>query len=103
VTFKVRFTEEAQADLERLYDFILERDAGDLAVAERALEAIRNGITLLELTPFSCRKATEGNCFLRELIIAFGAAGYVALFEIENDATVTVLAVRHQREDDYHF
>ncbi|MDC9726393.1 MAG: type II toxin-antitoxin system RelE/ParE family toxin, partial [Candidatus Thioglobus sp.] len=27
---------------------------------------------------------------------------YVALFEIENNNTVTILAVRHQREDDYH-
>jgi plasmid stabilization system protein ParE len=101
VTFKVRFTEEAQADLDRLYDFILERDAGDWTVAERTLEAIRNGITLLERTPFSCRKATAGNSFLRELIIAFGATGYVALFEIEDDATITALAVRHQREGDY--
>ncbi|MDH4233664.1 MAG: hypothetical protein OEV15_00815 [Gallionella sp.] len=25
-----------------------------------------------------------------------------ALFEIENSETVTILAVRHQREDDYH-
>jgi hypothetical protein len=26
----------------------------------------------------------------------------VALFEIEDAATVTILAVRHQLEDDYH-
>ena len=100
--FRVRFTRDARADLDRLYEFILERDADDWAVAERALDAIRNGITLLETSPFSCRKATDGNTFLRELVIAFGAHGYVALFEIEDDKTVTVLAVRHQREDDYH-
>lgn len=102
MTFKVRFTQEAQADLERLYDFILERALGDWTIAESAFKAIHDGITLLELTPFSCRKATAGNSFLRELIISFGASGYVALFEIEDDTTVTVLAVRHQREDDYH-
>jgi plasmid stabilization system protein ParE len=101
MTFRVRFTQDAQADLERLYDFILQRDDGDFSVAERALDAIRNGISLLETSPFSCRKATPANTFLRELIIAFGAAGYVALFEIEDAKTVTVLAVRHQREDDY--
>jgi hypothetical protein len=39
---------------------------------------------------------------LRELIIAFGASGYVALFEIDGAETVTVLAVRQQCEDDYH-
>jgi plasmid stabilization system protein ParE len=102
VSFRVRFTQDAQADLDRLYDFILQRDDGDFSIAERALEAIRGGIALLEVSPFSCRKATPANAFLRELIIAFGAAGYVALFEIEDAKTVTVLALRHQREDDYH-
>src|SRR5512141_2668139 len=99
MTFRVRFTQDAQTDLERLYDFIL--DAADWAVAERALDAIRNGMTLLEISPFSCRKAMAGNTFLRELVIAFGASGYVALFEIEDDKTITILAMRHQREDDY--
>lgn len=100
--FKVRFTEEGLADLERLYAFALTRDDGDWTTAERALAAIRNGLGLLETSPFSCRKATPDNTFLRELIIAFGASGYVALFEIDDGKTVTVLAVRHQREDDYH-
>jgi plasmid stabilization system protein ParE len=50
----------------------------------------------------SCRKATAADPFLRELVIGFGSAGYVPLFDIEDSTTVTVLAVRHQREDDYH-
>jgi mRNA-degrading endonuclease RelE of RelBE toxin-antitoxin system len=29
-------------------------------------------------------------------------SGYVVLFEIENNTTVTIITVRHQREDDYH-
>ena len=44
----------------------------------------------------------DGNPFLRELAIPFGGSGYVALFEIEDRDTVTLLAVRHQREEDYH-
>ncbi len=40
--------------------------------------------------------------FLRELIVPFGCSGYVALFEIEDESNVTVVAVRHQLEDDYH-
>jgi len=102
VTFRIRFTKHAEADLIRLYEFILERDASDWAVADRALDAIKNSLRSLELSPFTCRKAQPGNSFLRELIIPFGAAGYVALFEIDDERTVTVLAVRHQREDDYH-
>jgi plasmid stabilization system protein ParE len=102
VTFSVRFTEAAEDDLIRLYEFILKKDASDFVLAQRALEAIKNGIRSLELSPFSYRKATISNPFLRELVIPFGASGYVALFEIDNEQTVTVLAVRHQLEDDYH-
>lgn len=101
MTYQVRFTEEAAADLERLYDFLLDANHGDWSVAERALQAIRDALGLLERSPFSCRKAGD-DAFLRELIVSFGASGYVALFDIDDSETVTVLAVRHQREDDYH-
>jgi len=99
--FAVRFTPHAEADLVRLYDFILQRDASDLAMAERALAAIGHAIRGLEMSPFSYRKVRSNDPFLREIIIPFGAAGYVALFEIGHAHTVTILAVRHQLEDDY--
>jgi plasmid stabilization system protein ParE len=108
MTYSVRFTKRAEADLLRLYDFLIE--AADLNVAQRALDAITNAITLLGFSPFSCRKVSPGGDTAkkvasqlprhRELVIPFGAAGYVALFEIEDAKTVTILAVRHQREDD---
>ena len=101
MTYRVRFTREAEADLVRLYSFILERDATDWALAEQALEAIRAGMIALERSPFACRKAASNSPFLRELVIQFGATGYIALFEIDDAETVTVLAVRHQRENDY--
>jgi hypothetical protein len=64
----------------------------------------RRGSQVPDHLPFSCRKAegSAGNSFVRELLIPFGNAGCVALFEIEDAGTVTILAVRHQREDDYH-
>ena len=102
MSYQVRFTEDAEADLVRLYEFILAKDSSDWLLATRALEAIKNGIRGLELSPFSYRKATSDNPFLRELIIPFGTSGVVALFEIDNDHTVTILAVRHQLEEDYH-
>ena len=52
--------------------------------------------------PAARPRGGDGNPFLREVIIPFGSAGYVALFEIENRELVTLLAVRHQREEDYH-
>ena len=96
--YKVRFTPEAEEDLLRLNDFLLEKD---VTAAERAMDAIKEAMELLRFSPFSCRKALADNPFLRELIIPFGSAGYVALFEIESDSTVNILAVRHQREEDY--
>jgi plasmid stabilization system protein ParE len=99
VNYSVRFTPEAQEDLCRRYDFQLEKD---FVTAEKALEAINQGVLFLQKFPFSCRKATAENPFLRELLISFGTSGYVALFEIENEKSVTILAVRHHREDDYY-
>ncbi len=105
MSFRVRLTRGAQADLDRLFDFVLDRelarDGGDLALAEQAIAAIRAGIATLKTSPFTCRKAGQSP-FLRELIIPFGRSGYVALFEIEGAADVVVSAVRHQLEDDYH-
>ena len=105
MTFRVRLTRDAQADLERLFDFVLERElerpGGDLELAQRAITAIRAGIATLQTSPFTCRKAGT-NPFLRELVIPFGHTGYVALFEIAGSGDVTVCAVRHQLEDDYH-
>lgn len=95
---KVRYTRAARDDLKRLFSFL----AGhDLLAAQRARKAIATSMTLLQQFPYTCRKATPENPFLRELIISFGVAGYVALFEIEDDETISILAIRHQREDDY--
>jgi len=105
VNFRVRLTREAEADLERLFDFVvdreLERDGGDLDLAEQALVAIRAGVATLKTSPFTCRKAGQSP-FLRELIVPFGRSGYVALFEIFGSTDVIVSAVRHQLEEDYH-
>jgi plasmid stabilization system protein ParE len=105
VSFRVRLTRDADADLERLFDFVLERelarDGGDLDLAQEAVAAIRAGVATLKSSPFTCRKASNSP-FLRELVIPFGHSGYVALFEIEDAANVVVVAVRHQLEDDYH-
>ena len=99
--YALRFTQEAQEDLLRLFDFLLQLD---FDVALRARQAIEDSLQLLEQFPFTCRKAANGahGPRLRELVISFGATGYVALFEIDNATTVTVLAIRHQREEDFH-
>lgn len=103
MSYDVRFTAAAREDLTRLYDFLLDRatTVEDLDDAERARAAIAEGLDGLRRAPFIYRKA-GADPFLRELLIPFGRSGYVLLFEIEDAGTVTVLAVRHQLEDDYH-
>ena len=103
MTFTVRYSASARDDLKRLYQYLLDRSATieDLGLAERALDAVINAAESLSRSPFVCRKAGTSP-FLRELLIPFGHSGYVMLFEIEDAVTVTILAVRHQLEDDYH-
>ena len=98
MSYQVRFTKGARDDLCRLFDFLVETD---LPSAHRAREALAKGMGFLRDFPFACRKVEPNTPFLREIAIPFGGAGYVALFEIEDEHTVTILAVRHQREDDY--
>ncbi len=99
MSFRVRISRAAQEDLERLLDHLA---PVDYDASLRARAAIERGYAFLAEMPFACRKVDDANPFLRELLIPFGHSGYVALFEIEDSTAVTLLAVRHQREDDYH-
>jgi len=99
VSYRVRLAPRAADDLQRLFDFLAEHN---LTTAEHARDAIAKALEFLRDFPFACRKAAPDQPLLREMLIDFGHAGYVALFEIENADTITILAVRHQREDDYY-
>ena len=104
MTFEVRFSAAAEEDLERLFGFLLDtaQAVEDLDLAQAAIEAIRLAAhSQLASTPYSFRKAGKSPT-RRELIIPFGATGYVALYEIASPTSVVLLAVRHQREEDYH-
>jgi plasmid stabilization system protein ParE len=105
MTYRVIFSREAEEDLGRLFDHILERElhspSGDLDIPARAIDSIQQACYFLNHSPFSCRKVGESP-FVRELIIPFGATGFIAMFEIRDAEMVVVGAVRHQRESDYH-
>ncbi|EKD97694.1 MAG: plasmid stabilization system protein [uncultured bacterium] len=105
MSYEVIFSPEADEDLERLFDHVLERElnspTGDLDIPARAIEAIKQACQLLAHSPFSCRK-TADNTFMRELIIFFGTSGYVAMFEIRDSKKIIIGAVRHLLESDYH-
>jgi len=104
MTFRVEFTPEAQADLDRLFDFLLDRaqTPEDARRAYEAVEAIRIAAdSHLALTPYSYRKVGPRPT-LRELIVPFGSTGYILRFDIRTPELVLVIGARHQREEDFH-
>lgn len=94
----VRLSARAQSDLSRLHSFLLEKDAN---AAKRAMLAIREAFMPLKNSPMIGRPV-EDRVGLRELVIDFGASGYLAMYRFEPPLdAVTILAIKHQREDDY--
>ena len=73
-------------------------------MAERGLKVLEEAWEVLSKFPYTCRKAQGGGLGgnWRELLVSFGSSGYIALFEITSDKSLTVAAVRHQRKSDYH-
>jgi plasmid stabilization system protein ParE len=90
---QVVLSEQIQADFDRIFDFLFEH-APDTAVDR--IESIISALDILESSPLIGRPVENGK---RELVIATGASGYVALYRFvpELDA-VFVLGVRSQRE-----
>ena len=84
---------QVRADFDRIFDFLFEY-APDSA-AER-IEAIIAAIDILETSPLIGRPVALGQ---RELVIATGSSGYLALYRYDPLLdTAFVLAVRSQRE-----
>jgi len=93
---KLSYSEQALNDLERLTDFLIDKDPAKTA---ETLELIEEVINVLVRHPFVGRPAEYG---LRELVISRGRTGYVALYSLEEDQdAVLILAIRHQREAGY--
>lgn len=104
MTFRVEFTSEADEDLDRLFDFLLDQaqTSEEAMRTYDAVSAIREVAQRhLSITPYSYRKVGRRPT-LRELIIPFGATGYVLRFDIRSPELVLVIGVRHQREEDFH-
>ena len=95
---RVIITEGAALGLERCRIFLMGRNP---RAAKRAAQAIARKLAVLESNP-DIGRPLEELPELRELIIAFGDSGYVALYNYEQKLnTVFVLAFRHQKEAGY--
>ena len=74
--------------------------AGAIQCAIETIDLILDALTVLKRHPRMGRPLPQG---LRELIISRGQSGYLALYSYDEGADMAlILAVRHQREQDYH-
>ena len=95
----VKWTENASHGLERAYLFLAEKSE-DAAVA--AIKAIREKAMLLEQFPNAGRPTEDLEPEYRELLIPFGGAGYVLVYEIIGNE-IYILALKHQKDAGYNF
>lgn len=91
-------TETAVRGIARCRGFL---QAKSTSAADRAARQIGQRLLLLEQNA-EIGRPLAGDPELRELVVPFGDAGYVALYRfVPTDDTVVVLAFRHQREAGY--
>jgi len=83
-------------DFDRILAHLLEHESD---AGEERVRAVLAAIDILASSPLIGRPARRGK---RELVIGRGAGGYVALYRFAQASdTVTVLALRAQREAGY--
>jgi len=93
---RIIYSAAALEDLERIVDFLQETSTDS---ALEALAQIRSAIGVLGAHPRIGRRV-RGQ--MRELVISWGAAGYVALYRVDASlGVVRILRIRHQREAGY--
>ena len=84
----------ALLDVQRLYRFLAPKNP---EAAKRAVQAIRQGVKVLEQEPGLGRPVEDMDVEFRDWIIDFGDSGYVARYRVDQQS-ITILAVRHQKE-----
>jgi len=93
---QIVYSARALENLDRAFTSSL---AGDRAAEAAAAAAIESGVNNLAAHPLVGRRV-EGD--IRELVISFGATGYIALYRfVVQEDQVRVLGLRHQREIGY--
>jgi len=93
----LKWTRRSLRDVARLHDF-LEPKSTD--AADRAVQAILEGVMQLERHPEMGRPVEELPIEYREWVIEFGSGAYVARYRYDGKEVV-ILAVRPGREAEY--
>jgi plasmid stabilization system protein ParE len=85
---------QALAGVQRLYRFLAEKN---VVAAKRAVKAIREGVKILVVYPQVGKVVEDMDTVFRDWPVDFGDSGYVVRYRFDGES-VTILAVRHQKE-----
>jgi plasmid stabilization system protein ParE len=91
---RLKFSPASITDLARLREFLAAKNE---AAADKAKQEIIGRIEALPHMP-EAHRPVEGLPFLRDLVIKFGASGYIARYRYERGSDILILRIRHQRE-----
>ena len=90
----IHFSPEAADDLERVREFL---DINNPEAAKRALRTIFAALERVEEFPALGRPTEDAD--IRQIVIPFGAAGYIVRYAIlQDDGELLVLRLWHGRE-----
>ena len=94
---RIIYSEQATRDIVRLADFL---EAVEPHLKPLVIATLLEGIEILEKFPRMAKPSEdERYTTMRELFVAFGKAGYAALYEYyEEKNIVLIAAIRHTRE-----
>jgi len=93
----LKWSDNAIRGIQRAYRFLAKHD---LNAAKSMAKAIKEQSWVLTKFPNAGRPADDLDPEHRELIIHFGASGYVLIYEVLKDY-ILILAIKHQKEVGY--
>jgi plasmid stabilization system protein ParE len=91
------YAQSALRDLQRLQDFLRTKSP---EAASRARDVLLEALGTLQHLPEAHRPVAD-MAGQREMVIKFGATGYVARYHYKRGEDVIVLFIKHQRELGY--
>lgn len=93
----LKWSDNAVRGVQKAYRFLAEKDR---EAAMAAARAIKKHAAVLARFPEAGRPTDDLDPEHRELLIPFGATGYVLVYEVGYDY-ILILAVKHQKEAGY--